>query len=155
MLPHAQNVSFVSIEQNLKLLVFVPAGSTILRAFFEVAVPSLQLRSKDSKALCLVNTFPGQVSYSQAERYLINPHLALAHSSGGEVEGTHPCAVSGLEPFGHSQPVHSFTTKELSRHDALVHRAGEINGAKVMAAHSAELMQTSAAIQLYDEQNDD
>ena len=144
-----QTVSFVSIDQNLKLRVHVPAGGTLLRAFFEVAVPSLQLRSKESKILCLINTFIGQISYSQAEKYLVNPHLALAHSRGVDIEGTRPFAISGREPFGQSEPVHSFTSKELSRHDAEVRRAGEVCGAKAMAISAATVMQQSAALQLY------
>lgn len=150
--PHGtQQVLFVSIEQNSKLLVYVPAGGTLLRAFFEVAVPSLRLNSQESKILCLVNTFTG-ISRQQASKYLINPHLAL-RSSGVDVKGTRPYILSEPEPF--SQAVLSFTPKELSRHDAAVRRSGEVNGAKVMANRASEIMQTAAALEQYVEENVD
>jgi hypothetical protein len=149
---HTQSVLFVSIEQNLKLLVCVPAGGTLLRAFFEVAVPSLRLNSQESKILCLINTFVGQVLRPQATNYVRHSHLPLL-SSGIDVEGTRPYIISGPESCGQSQPVHSFTSKALSRHDAVVRRAGEVAGAKVMAAHTSKVAQTAAALQLYVEEN--
>ncbi len=126
----------------------MPAGGTLLRAFFEVVVPSLQLRSEESKILCLMSTFCGQISRPQAAKYLINAHLAF-QSSGVGIEGTRPFAISGPEPFSQSEPVHSFTSKELSRHDAEVRRAGEVCGAKAMAISATTVMQQSAALQLY------
>ncbi len=126
----------------------MPAGGTLLRAFFEVAVPSLQLRSEESKILCLINTFPSQVSRPQATKYLINPHLARL-SSGVDIEGTRPFAIAGPELFGQSEPVHLFTPKELSRHDAELRRAGEVCGARAMAISTATILQQSAALQLY------
>ncbi len=129
----------------------MPAGGTLLRAFFEVAVPTLGLNSQESKILCLVNTFIG-VSRQQASKYLINPHLAL-RSSGVDVKGTRPYILSEPEPFG--QAVLSFTPKELARHDTAVRRRGEVNGAKIMANRASEIMQTAAALEQYVEENVD
>ena len=78
----------------------------------------------------------------------MNPHLAFRLSGVG-IEGTQPFAISGPEPFGQSEPVHLFTSKELSRHDVEVRRAGEVCGAKTMAISAATILQQSAALQLY------